>query len=353
MKVAVFSAKPYDRTFLEAANESTGRPHDLRYFDAHLSPATVALASGTEAVCPFVNDIVDERVVGGLADQGTRLIVLRGAGFNNVDLQAAERLGIKVARVPAYSPWAVAEHAVALMLSLNRKTHRAYARVREGNFSLDGLLGFDMHGQTVGVIGTGRIGVAAARILAGFGCRILAYDPARNDELHAIGGEYVGLTELFDAADIITLHCPLTPDTRHLIDAGAIERMKDGVMLINTSRGAVVDTSAAIDGLKAGKIGYLGLDVYEEEGDLFFEDLSDQVIRDDVFARLLTFPNVLITSHQAFFTREALQAIAETTIANLTQFETIGHPAHPVTAEKFVCPKSRQDWGGHRGELGR
>lgn len=341
MKVAVFSAKPYDRKFLSAANEAAGRPHDLAFVDAHLSAASVALATGAAVVCPFVNDHVDEATLGALAGQGTRLITLRGAGFNNVDLSAAERLGLAVARVPAYSPWAVAEHAVALMLTLNRKTHRAYARVREGNFSLEGLLGFDMHGRTVGLIGTGRIGLVVARILRGFGCRVLACDPVRNDEVAAIGGEYVGLDQLLNGADIISLHCPLTPETRHLIDAAAIERMKPGVMLINTSRGAVIETRAAIDGLKDGKIGYLGLDVYEEEGDLFFEDLSEQVIKDDVFARLLTFPNVLITGHQAFFTREALQAIAETTIANISQFERTGTPLHEVTQEQFVCRPSQ------------
>lgn len=240
--------------------------------------------------------------------------------------------------MPAYSPWAVAEHAVALMLALNRKIHRAYARVREGNFALEGLLGFDFHGRTVGLIGVGRIGLAVARIMRGFGCRVIAFDPARSEELIQLGGEYATLDELLAASDVISLHCPLTPETRHLIDAAAVARMKPGVMLINTSRGAVIETSAVIDGLKSGKIGYLGLDVYEEEGDLFFEDLSEQVIQDDVFARLLTFPNVLITGHQAFFTREALTAIAETTIENISAFEKTGEPVHPVTAEKFVCP---------------
>jgi D-lactate dehydrogenase len=339
MKVAVFSAKSFDRAYLAAANDAAGQPHELAFFEAHLSAATISLAEGATAVCPFVNDRVDEATIVGLKNEGVRLIALRGAGFNNVDLAAAERAGMTVARVPAYSPWAVAEHAVALMLTLNRKTHRAYARVREGNFSLDGLLGFDMHNRTVGVIGTGRIGIVAARILSGFGCHVFGHDPVQSDEFCSIGGKYVGLDELLEQSDIITLHCPLTPDTRHLIDAVALERMKTGVMLINTSRGAVIEARAVIESLKSGKIGYLGLDVYEEEGDLFFEDLSEQAIQDDVFARMLTFPNVLISGHQAFFTREALQAIAETTIANLTAFESTGKPVHPITVEQFVCPR--------------
>lgn len=355
MKVAVFSAKPYDRVFLPAANEAAGRPHDMLFLETHLTADTAALAAGARAVCPFVNDRVDAPTLDALANQGTGLIALRGAGFNNVDLPAAEKAGIAVARVPAYSPWTVAEHAVALMLALNRKTHRAYARVREGNFSLEGLLGFDMHGRTVGLIGTGRIGLVVARIMAGFDCNVLGYDSVESDEFVALGGKYVRLEELLERSDIISLHCPLTPETHHLINAKAVECMKPGVMLINTSRGAVVAARALIDGLKSGRIGYLGLDVYEEEGDLFFEDLSDQVIRDDVFARLLTFPNVLITGHQAFFTREALTAIAETTIANISAFETTGEPVHRVTAEKFVCasparPKPGEEVTGH-GEL--
>lgn len=340
MKVAVFSAKPYDRQFLSAANEATDDPHDIEYFEAHLSQATASLATGATAVCAFVNDVVDVAALTRLAAQGTRLVALRSAGFNNVDLNAAVSLGIAIARVPAYSPWAVAEHAAALMLTLNRKTHRAYSRVREGNFSLDGLLGFDMHGRTVGIIGTGRIGLALARILTGFGCNILAYDPVKRDEFARLGGSYVALEDLLGRSHIVTLHCPLTPETRHMIDAAAVQQMRDGVMLINTSRGAVVEARALIDGLKSGKIGYLGLDVYEEEGDLFFEDLSEHVIQDDVFARLLTFPNVLITGHQAFFTLEAVKAIAETTIGNISAFENNGEPLHRVTPERFVCPRS-------------
>ena len=342
MKVAVFSTKNYDRSSLTAANETAGGPHAIEYFEAHLDVRTAALAAGATAVCPFVNDRVDRATLAALREQGVKLVALRSAGFNNVDLNAAEELGVWVARVPAYSPWAVAEHAAALILALNRKTHRAYARVREGNFALDGLLGFDLHGRTVGLVGVGRIGLVMARIMAGFGCTIIAHDPEPNPELGALGGRYVPLDELLSSSDIISLHCPLTPETRHLIDETALERMKRGVMLINTSRGAVVDTRALIDGLKSGRIGYLGLDVYEEEGDLFFEDLSDQLIQDDVFARLLTFPNVLITGHQGFFTVEALQAIAETTIANLTAFEATGKPLHAVTAEEHYCPAEEQ-----------
>jgi len=338
MKVAVFSTKRHDRETLSAANAAAGQPHELNFFEAHLDARTAPLAAGSAAICPFVNDQVDRATLAALREQGVRLVALRGAGFNNVDLKAAEEVGIHVARVPAYSPWSVAEHATALILALDRKIHRAYARVREGNFALEGLLGFDLHGRTVGLVGVGRIGLVMARIMTGFGCRVIAHDIETNAELEALGGRYAPLDELLSSSDIISLHCPLTPETRHLIDKAAVERMKRGVMLINTSRGAVVDTRALIDGLKSGQIGYLGLDVYEEEGDLFFEDLSDQLIQDDVFARLLTFPNVLITGHQAFFTAEALRAIAETTIANLTAFEATGRPVHEVTAGRHVCP---------------
>lgn len=338
MKLAVFSAKDYDRSFLSAANDAVGHPHEIEFFETHLDVTTAALANGAQAVSPFVNDRVDQLALEALSRQGTSLVALRSAGFNNVDLAAADKLGISIARVPAYSPWAVAEHAVALILGLNRNTHRAYARVREGNFALEGLLGFDMHGRTVGLIGIGRIGLVFARIMHGFGCRLLACDPIQTDEFKWLGGQFAELEELLSASDIISLHCPLTPETRHLINARSIQHMKPGVMLINTSRGAVIDTRAVIDGLKSGVIGYLGLDVYEEEGDLFFENLSEHAIQDDIFARLLTFPNVLITGHQGFFTREALQAIAETTIANVSAFESTGKPVHPVTAERFVHP---------------
>ncbi len=319
MRVAVFSTKPYDQRFLTAANESRG--HEFDFFGARLEPQTTRLITGHDAVCVFVNDLLTAEVINELAGKGVHLIALRCSGFNNVDLRATSDAGMTVTRVPAYSPNAVAEHTVALMLSLNRKMHRAFNRVREGNLSLDGLLGFDINGRTVGVIGTGNIGVAVARILRGFECRLLAYDVRKNPAGEKLGITYVDLNTLYAESDIITIHCPLNPDTHHLIDQGAIAKMRTGVMLINTSRGAVVDTVAIIDALKSGKIGHLGLDVYEEEGDIFFEDLSEQVIQDDVFARLLTFPNVLITGHQAFFTQEAMTAIAETVIQNITGFE--------------------------------
>ena len=317
MRVAVFSTKPYDREYLSA---HAGR-HDLTFFDARLDPATAPLAAGHAAACIFVNDDGSGPTLERLAEVGVRGLALRSAGFNHVDLPAAARLGIRVARVPAYSPHAVAEHTVALILALNRKIHRAHARVREGNFSLDGLLGFDLHLQTVGIVGTGQIGVATARILRGFGCRLLGYDLVPNPECIAVGVEYVPFERLLAESDIVTLHCPLTPETHHIIDAGALAAMKPGAMLINTSRGGLVDTPAVIDSLKEGRLGYLGLDVYEEEGDLFFEDLSGRVIQDDVFSRLLTFPNVLITGHQGFFTRNALEQIASATAANLDGFE--------------------------------
>lgn len=319
MRVAVFSTHAFDRQFLDAANRN--RRHDLQYFEARLTPATTALARDFPAVCAFVNDQLDAPVLTTIAAGGTRMIALRSAGFNHVDVGSARDLGLVLSRVPAYSPHAVAEHAIALILTLNRKIHRAHARVREGNFSLDGLLGFDLFGRTVGVLGTGRIGAVVARILLGFGCRVVAYDVAPSPECRGMGVEYRPLADIWTEADIITLHTPLTPETRHLIDAQAIARMKRGVMIVNTSRGALVDTPALIAGLKSGHVGYVGLDVYEEEEGLFFQDLSSHVIQDDVFARLLTFPNVLVTAHQAFFTREALQAISETTLDNITAFE--------------------------------
>ncbi len=332
MKVAIFSTKRYDRNFIEAANQ--GHKHELVFLEPRLTPETVALARDFPAVCVFVNDQLDAPVLKDLAENGTRLVALRCAGFNHVDLAAAERLDLTVARVPAYSPHSVAEHTVALLLALNRKVHRAYARVREGNFALEGLLGFDLYDKTVGIIGTGKIGVEVARIMRGFGCRLLAYDIFRNPECEEMGVRYAELPELFSGSDIITLHCPLTPETYHLIDNKALAKMKQSVVLINTSRGALVDTRAIIDGLKTGKIGYLGLDVYEEEGDLFFEDLSDVIIHDDTFARLLTFPNVLVTGHQAFFTSNALQNIAETTLSNISEFERTGSCQNVVKIQK-------------------
>ena len=319
MRVAFFSTHPFDRPSFDEANARYR--HDLHYFDARLSEATSVLARGFPVVCAFVNDQLDVTVLTVLSEAGTRMIALRSAGFNHVDVRAAQRLGLTVSRVPAYSPHAVAEHTVALMLALNRKIHRAYARVREGNFALDGLLGFDLVGRTVGVVGTGKIGSVVARIVTGFGCRVLAYDIAPNAECRAIDVEYVPLDAIWRQSDIITLHTPLTPDTRHMVDAVAIARMKPGVMIINTGRGALVDTPALITALKDGHIGHLGLDVYEEEEQLFFQDLSSHVIQDDVFARLLTFPNVLVTAHQAFFTREALQGISTTTLDNISAFE--------------------------------
>lgn len=319
MRVAVFSTQPYDREFLETANVGFG--HELGFFEGRLTTETVSLAFAVPAVCVFVHDVLDAPVISMLHAGDTKLIALRCAGFNNVDLLAAERQRITVSHVPAYSPYAVAEHAIGLILALDRKVHRAYARVREGNFELQGLLGFDLHGKTVGVVGTGRIGTVAARILAGFGCRVLAHDPHHNDEVKALGATYVPLETLLAESDVVTLHCPLTPETHHLIDATTLAQCKPGVMLINTSRGALVDTQAVVDGLKTGRVGALGLDVYEEEADLFYRDLSGEVIQDDVFSRLQTFPNVLITGHQAYFTREAMQAIAHTTLASIAAFE--------------------------------
>jgi D-lactate dehydrogenase len=337
MKVAVFSTKAYDRRFLEAANAD--RRHELVFFEARLTADTAVLATGFPAVCAFVNDQLDEKTLKALAEQEIRLIALRSAGFNHVDLTAATELGLTIVRVPAYSPYAVAEHAIGLILTLNRKIHRAYNRVREGNFSLDGLLGFDLHGKTVGIVGTGKIGVIVAQILKGFGCQLLTYDLYPNPECEALGAKYVELPELFAASDIITLHCPLTPETYHLINDQALEQMKPGVMLINTSRGALVDTEAVIGALKSRKIGYLGLDVYEQESDLFFEDLSEEVIQDDVFQRLLTFPNVLITGHQAFFTENALKNIAETTLSNITDIEQ-GRPCpNQISSDLRVAAK--------------
>jgi len=335
VKLAVFSTKPYDREFLTAANAEAG--HELVFFEPRLNGETARLAEGFSAVCAFVNDELDAGVLLSLSRHGTRLVALRCAGFNQVDLKAAAQLGVAVTRVPAYSPDAVAEHTVALILTLARKIHKAHNRVREGNFALEGLLGFELHGRTVGVVGTGKIGAIVARILRGFGCEILAYDVATNPAVEALGGRYVSTDELFAGSDVITLHCPLVPATRHLINEESLARMKRGVMLINTSRGALIDTEAVIRALKSGKIGLLGLDVYEEEADLFFEDLSTQVIQDDVFARMLTFPNVLITAHQAFFTRQAMQSIARETLANVTAFEQGRDPPGLIRPERVLA----------------
>ncbi|MCC5878835.1 MAG: 2-hydroxyacid dehydrogenase [Idiomarina sp.] len=333
MKIAFFSSKSYDQNSFTQAN--AGHAHDMTFFEAPLNANTASLAEGFGAVCVFVNDHVNREVLELLKAGGTELVVLRCAGFNNVDLNAAEALGIKVARVPAYSPHAVAEHTLALILTLNRKTHRAFNRVREGNFALDGLLGFDLAGKTVGLVGAGKIGEIFAKIMQAMGCEVLINDPDPSDNVldHF---KVVTFDELIARSDIISLHCPLTPHTHHLINAKALAKCKKGVMLINTSRGKMVDTKAAIDALKSGQLGALGLDVYEEEGDLFFSDLSSQVIQDDVFMRLLTFPNVLITGHQGFFTREALSNIADTTLGNVTAHTTGKGEFFAVSAEKVV-----------------
>ena len=334
LKVAVFSTKPYDQFFLASANKS--HHHELVFLEPRLTPETAPLAEGFPVVCVFVNDRVDRAVQEQLARGGTRLIATRSAGYNHIDLQAANELGIPVVRVPAYSPYAVAEHTVGLILTLNRKIHRAYNRVRDGNFALDGLLGFDLHGRTVGIVGTGHIGAVVARIMKGFGCEILAFDPYPSPEVEALGVRYLALEELVAASDIVTLHCPLTPETYHLIDESLLARARPGMMLINTSRGALLDTPAVIEALKSGRISYLGMDVYEEEEGLFFEDLSSQVIHDDVFARLLTFPNVVITGHQAFFTGDALERIAQTTLENITAFTLQKPLENQVTTKQVV-----------------
>ncbi len=319
MKIAFFSTKPYDRKSFELANKTFG--HDITYFETRLTRQTVKLAEGFDCACAFVNDQLDASVLIALGAQNTRLVALRCAGFNNVDIHSAGELGISIVRVPAYSPYAVAEHSVGLMLALNRKVYWANSRVKEGNFSLDGLLGFDMRGRTAGVIGTGKIGECVIRILNGFGCKVIAYDKFKNPACEELGVEYVELNELFARADIVSLHCPLFSDTHHMINHDSIARMKKGVMIINTSRGALIDSRAAIEGLKSEKIGYLGIDVYEEEEELFFEDKTFEIRTDDVFARLTTFPNVVITGHQAYFTEEAVTAIADTTLQNISDYE--------------------------------
>jgi D-lactate dehydrogenase len=318
MKVAVFSTKPYDRQFLDAENQKHG--HELLFLEPRLTRDTAALTAACGAVCVFINDTLDGETLRAIAAQGVQLIALRSAGFNHVDLRVAAELGLTVVRVPAYSPYAVAEHAVALILSLNRKIYRAYNRVREDNFALEGLLGFDLHGSTVGVVGTGKIGQCFAQIMHGFGCRLLAYDPYPNPACQGLGVEYVDLPRLLAASDIVSLHCPLTPKNYHLINTDTLAYLKPGAMVINTSRGALLDTPAVITAIKSGRIGYLGIDVYEQEEALFFEDLSNTVIQDDTFQLLQSFPNVVITAHQAFFTRNALTNIAETTLTNITDF---------------------------------
>ena len=319
MKVAFFSTKTYDQQFFEKCN--TDKKHELRFFETALNKHTASLAADFEAVCVFVNDTLDEDTIAQLAENNVKLIALRCAGFNNVDLEAAASNDITIVRVPAYSPEAVAEHATALILTLNRKTHKAYNRVRENNFSLERLTGFNLSGKTVGVIGTGIIGIAFAKIMLGFGCKVIAFDIKPSEELKERGVEYKALDDLLPEADIISLHCPLNEQTHHLLDADAFEKMKSGAMLINTGRGALIDTAAVVTALKKEKLGYLGIDVYEQESGLFFKDHSEKVNQDDDFLRLLSFPNVLITGHQGFFTREALEQIANVTLQNLTDFE--------------------------------
>ncbi|CAM2067319.1 2-hydroxyacid dehydrogenase [Sulfidibacter corallicola] len=318
MRLLFFSTKSYEQALFTEQLDSSR--HSFTFLEPRLTLETVPLVTEAEAVCVFVNDELNEKVLAELAERGVRLVLLRCAGFNQVDLVAAERLGLQVARVPEYSPHAVAEHTLALMLSLNRRTHRAYLRTREFNFNLAGLMGFDLYGKRVGIVGFGKIGCCVARIMQGLGCDVRVHDPFAAEPAPE-GIRFSELAPLLETSDVITLHCPLNPDTHHLIDGAAFAQMKPGVMLINTSRGGLVDAKAAIAALKSGKLGYLGLDVYEEEADLFFQDLSDRVIPDDVFARLMTFPNVLITAHQAFFTREAMARIVSTTLANLDGFE--------------------------------
>jgi len=319
MKIAVFSAKPYDQKYFEKHNQAYN--HELGFFDTNLNAQTTNLTRDFEAVCVFVNDKLNAKVIKKLADNNIKHIALRCAGFNNVDLEAAEKHNIKVTRVPAYSPQAVAEHALSLILTLNRKTHKAYNRIKEGNFSLHGLIGFDLHDKTVGVIGTGKIGIAFCKIMLGLGCEVLAYDVNPQEELKKDGVTYVSLEDLYKNSDIISLHCPLMPATKHIINKDSIAQMKNHVMIINTSRGALINTEDVIKNLKEKKIGYLGIDVYEQEEEIFFEDRSEQIIEDDTLMRLISYPNVLITSHQAFLTQEALTEISKTVLQNVKDFE--------------------------------
>lgn len=336
MKITFFGTQPYDRTFFDAIREEYD--YELAYYPNHLTADNAILARGSDAVCIFVNDTADAETIQRLADEGVRLIVLRCAGFNNVDLNAAARCGIPVVRVPAYSPHAVAEHAVTLLLALNRKVHRAYWRTRDGNFSLHGLLGFDLYGKTAGIVGTGRIARELIRILKGFGMEVLAYDIAPDEEYAARAGiTYVPLDELYRRADVISLHCPLTDATQYMIDSQAIAKMKPGAIIINTGRGRLIHTDALIEGLKSKKIGAAGLDVYEEEAEYFYEDTSDRIMNDDTLARLLSFNNVIVTSHQAYFTREALENIARTTMENIRCFaegRPLENEVHAATIEK-------------------
>lgn len=318
MNVAVFSTKPYDKEYFEKFKKEYNLK--ISYYETSLQPNTAKLTKDFEVVCVFVNDTIDKKTVNSIAKNGVKLIALRCAGFNNVDLEACEKNNIKVVRVPAYSPEAVAEHAMALILTLNRKTHKAYNRVREGNFSLTNLIGFNLHKKVVGVVGTGKIGAAFCNIAKGFGCEVLAYDIYKSEALEKNGVRYVSLEELFNKSDVISLHCPLNEHTKHIVDKNSIEKMKKGVLIVNTSRGALVNTKDVIAGLKSKKIAFLGIDVYEQEENLFFNDLSESIIKDDLLMRLNSFPNVLITSHQAFFTKEAMTEITTTTLNNIQEF---------------------------------
>lgn len=338
MQVLVYSTHPYDQKYLEVANQGK---HEIKFTPATLDEHTTALAQGAPVVCCFVDDTLDAAVLQKLADGGTKLVALRCTGFNNVDLQTADKLGVTVMRVTRYSPYSVAEFAVGLMLSLNRKIHRAYNRVREDNFLLDGLLGFDLHGKTVGVVGTGKIGFVLAGIMKGFGCALLGYDVYRNQACIELGLRYVELNDLLARSDIVSLHAPLMPATHHMINADTISHMKQGVMLINTSRGGLVDTRALIEALKEGQMGAVGMDVYEEEGHMYYHDLSNHIIADDVFARLLTFPNVIVTGHQAFFTQEALTMISETTIENISDFAAGRSNNNILKPEQTISPTTK------------
>ena len=339
MKVLVYSTRPYDEESLNSANQGK---HQLHFTEARLDKRTAALAKDYPAVCCFVDDALNAGVLTQLNKGGTNLVALRSTGFNNVDLEAAEGKGMTVMRVSRYSPYAVAEFAVCIMLALNRKIHRAYERVREGNFLLHGLLGFDLHGKVVGIIGTGRIGGVITRILHGFDCKLLGYDVMENPDCLSLGMQYVTLEELLSQSDIVSLHAPLTKQTRHMINATTLALMKPGAMLINTSRGALVDSRALITALKKRHLSAAGLDVYEEESHIYFKDLSDEIIADDVISRLTTFPNVIITGHQAFFTREALTIIAETTIKNISDFEAGRSNENILKSKEVVSPTGKE-----------
>ena len=336
MKVLIYSARPYDKKFLEAANQ---KKHKLHFIEARLEEGTAVLARRYPAICCFVDDTIDRNVIAQLSKGGTKLITLRATGFNNVDLKAAQEADITIMRVATYSPYAVAEFATGMILDLDRKIHRAYTRVRDGNFLLHGLMGFELHGRTVGIIGTGKIGSVLAGILKGFGCVLTAYDTIENAECIRLGVRYLPLKELLSKADVISLHLPLTPETHHLINDETLSYVKKGAMLINTSRGALIDARALLRALKKGHLGSVGLDVYEEEAQIFYQDLSDEIIPDDVITQLLTFPNVLVTGHQAFFTEEAMSIIAKTTIENVSDFAA-GHENENVLKPEKVLRKS-------------